>query len=309
MASSSFNLEREKRPKWMKILVNIFAGTCAGINVTLVGHPFDTLKIRLQTQPTHQKVYSGLKDCFLKTLKWEGPKGLYSGVQSPLVGQMLFRAILFTSYAEAKRLFSDNGKKQLSKIHYFYAGGIGWGLGAIVECPIDVFKTQLQIQIIKAKTIPNYVPEYQGFLDCFKQIIKKNGIRGAYQGLTPHLMRNVPAGAVHLGTFELIRIKYAEKLNCKVNELPIRLNMVAGSVGGLLFWGLFFPFDVIKSTVQADSTNKNEKKYNNTLDCVKKMYKENGLGRFYRGLSPCLLRAVPANAVLLYTNSYISENL
>lgn len=307
--TTSFLPPREARPNWLKRLINIFAGTCAGINVTLVGHPFDTLKIRLQTQPQSQKIYSGLKDCFMKTLKWEGPKGLYSGVQSPLVGQMLFRATLFTSYAEAKRFFSGNGKKTLDKIHYFYAGGIGWGVGALIECPIDVFKTQLQIQIIKSKTVKDFVPEYKGFFDCFSKVISKNGIRGAYQGFTPHLLRNVPAGAVHLGTFELLRLRYAQQLNCKLNELPVGFNMLAGSIGGILFWGLFFPFDVIKSTMQADSTDKASRKYRNTRDCVTQMFKENGVARFYRGLSPCLLRAVPANAVLLYTNSYISENL
>ena len=46
----------------------------------LVGHPFDTLKVRLQTQPVHNPVYNGLWDCFVKTMKWEGLGGLYKGV-------------------------------------------------------------------------------------------------------------------------------------------------------------------------------------------------------------------------------------
>ena len=41
---------REERPNWLKRQVDIFADTCAGTNVTLVGHAFHTLKIRLQTQ-------------------------------------------------------------------------------------------------------------------------------------------------------------------------------------------------------------------------------------------------------------------
>jgi len=59
---------------------NVVAGTVAGIAVCLVGHPFDTLKVRLQTQPINNPVYSGLADCFYKTLKWEGIGGLYKGV-------------------------------------------------------------------------------------------------------------------------------------------------------------------------------------------------------------------------------------
>lgn len=59
---------------------NSLSGTIAGIAVCLVGHPFDTLKVRLQTQPVHQPVYNGLLDCFVKTLRWEGIGGLYKGV-------------------------------------------------------------------------------------------------------------------------------------------------------------------------------------------------------------------------------------
>lgn len=59
---------------------NVVSGTFGGIAVCLVGHPFDTLKVRLQTQPVDRPVYKGLLDCFVKTMKWEGIGGLYKGV-------------------------------------------------------------------------------------------------------------------------------------------------------------------------------------------------------------------------------------
>lgn len=59
---------------------NLVSGTFSGIAVCLVGHPFDTLKVRLQTQPVDKPVYKGLFDCFVKTMKWEGIGGLYKGV-------------------------------------------------------------------------------------------------------------------------------------------------------------------------------------------------------------------------------------
>lgn len=38
---------------------------------------------------------AGALDCFRKTMQWEGVRGLYKGVSSPLAGQMFFRATLF----------------------------------------------------------------------------------------------------------------------------------------------------------------------------------------------------------------------
>lgn len=42
---------------WLKVAKDVAAGTCGGISVTLVGHPFDTLKVRLQTQSQTKPLY------------------------------------------------------------------------------------------------------------------------------------------------------------------------------------------------------------------------------------------------------------
>ena len=70
MSTNESHHNKPERSRFQKVLVDIFAGTIAGINVTLVGHPFDTLKVRLQTQPTDKPIYNGVVDCFKKTLKW-----------------------------------------------------------------------------------------------------------------------------------------------------------------------------------------------------------------------------------------------
>lgn len=50
---------------------------------TAVGHPLDTIKVRLQTQPT-PPIYSGAVDCFRQTLQSEGPFGFFKGMLAPL---------------------------------------------------------------------------------------------------------------------------------------------------------------------------------------------------------------------------------
>jgi solute carrier family 25 (mitochondrial carnitine/acylcarnitine transporter), member 20/29 len=51
-----------------------------------VGHPFDTIKVRLQTSPKSQ--FHGPVDCLMQTLRKEGFTGLYKGATPPLVGWM-----------------------------------------------------------------------------------------------------------------------------------------------------------------------------------------------------------------------------
>lgn len=61
------------------------AGGVGGICAVVVGHPFDLVKVRLQT--AEKGVYNGAMDVVRKTIAREGlARGLYAGVSAPLVG-------------------------------------------------------------------------------------------------------------------------------------------------------------------------------------------------------------------------------
>lgn len=55
---------------------DFLAGGFGGMCLVTAGHPLDTIKVRLQTQPTpkpgEQLLYKGTWDCALKTVRNEG---------------------------------------------------------------------------------------------------------------------------------------------------------------------------------------------------------------------------------------------
>lgn len=67
------------------------AGVFSGITKLAVGHPFDTIKVRMQTSPDGQ--FKGPMDCLLKTIRNEGVRGLYKGATPPLVGWMVMDSV------------------------------------------------------------------------------------------------------------------------------------------------------------------------------------------------------------------------
>lgn len=77
---------------------------------------------------------------------------------------------------------------------------------------------------------------------------------------------------------------------------------VAGGSAGFMYWLLFYPLDVIKSAIQTDAFAKGQRRFCGVRDAAKQLYAEGGIARFYKGLTPCLIRSVPANAVMLITN-------
>jgi len=272
---------------------DVLAGTVAGVGITLVGHPFDTLKVRLQTQSQTNPVYSGLTDCVKQTWRAEGLGGFYKGVASPLVGQMVFNAVQFLAYGQAKRTVCGGVDRELTIPEYFQAGAMTGAFVALVESPIDLFKTQLQVQVFKEK------PQFTTFTSTVSHIIRHHGLRGVYQGLAPTMCRNVPAVACYFGAYEYCRRALLEP-GQKLEQLSSGKLLAAGSVGGLAYWAFTFPIDVVKSAIQADALVKTDRRFSGIVDATKQLWKEGGIPRFFKGVTPCVLRAAPANATCFF---------
>ena len=115
-------------------------GICGGFTGTLLSHPFDTIKTRIQT---------GNYKCILSAAQ-EGQ--LYKGLPAPLLGIMLEKSIVFGFYNKAK----NNG------FNNFWSGIIGGFASTVIVTPIDRIKIHIQnnnkYSSLKLTTL------YKGFL-------------------------------------------------------------------------------------------------------------------------------------------------
>lgn len=146
-----------------------------------------------------------------------------------------------------------------------------------------------------------FAAPYTSVLQCVKATLSTSGFRGPFQGLGPTIVRNAPANAIYLGSFEVIKRRAAEYYGCETKDLSAPIVLGAGGFGGILYWLAIYPVDVVKSAMMTDSINPSQRAYPNMLSAARKLWSEGGLSRFYRGFSPCLMRAAPANATMLFT--------
>lgn len=85
-----------------------------------------------------------------------------------------------------------------------------------------------------------------------------------------------------------------------MKDLSMPRLFISGGVAGVAYWALTYPTDVIKSSLQSDELEHSQRKFRGIVDCAVKLYcNEGGWRRFWRGFTPCLLRAIPANATML----------
>lgn len=69
-----------------------------------------------------------------------------------------------------------------------------------IMIPMDTVKTRLVTQL----NYPDLVP-YKGISDCFKTVMKEEGLAAFYRGLTPRLMSVVPIIGIQFGVYEYMK--------------------------------------------------------------------------------------------------------
>lgn len=57
----------------------------------------------------------------------------------------------------------------------------------------------------------NGVQKYTGVVQCFRLVLKEEGVMAIYGGLTAHLLRAVPSAAIMLGVYEFVLKTVGEK--------------------------------------------------------------------------------------------------
>ena len=198
----------------------------------------------------------------------------------------------FLAYGKAKALVAGGAERahSLSVEQSFAAGALTGFAVAFVEAPIDLLKTQLQTQVFQAQ------PRFTTLTQAVALIVGQHGLRGVYQGLGATVLRNVPAVSLYFGVYESVRRALAQRSGRRVDQLGTGEVLLAGAVGGFAYWSVY-PLDVVKSAMMADAIERPQRRFPTMLQATRTLYAEGGVRRFFTGLSPCLLRAAPANAV------------
>ncbi|KAG9947082.1 hypothetical protein KCU61_g6701, partial [Aureobasidium melanogenum] len=273
-------------------LRSLVAGGAGGVCAVIVGHPFDLVKVRLQT--AQAGVYSGAMDVVRKTVAKEGlVRGLYAGVSAPLVGVTPMFAVSFWGYDLGKKLvktFSTVNNDQFSTGQICAAGAFSAVPTTAVAAPFERVKVLLQIQGQKTLA-PGEKPKYSGGIDVVRQLYKEGGVRSVFRGSAMTLARDAPGSAAYFAAYETVKRQLTPKnADGTPGELSLLAVMAAGGAAGIAMWIPVFPVDTVKSRLQSAEGNP-------TIGgTIKELYRRGGYKAFFPGIGPAMARAVPANA-------------
>lgn len=318
------------------IVEDFIFGALSGLAGKLVEFPFDTVKVRLQTQPLSATgsglYYKGPWDCIVKAIQNDGVLSLYRGLSAPLIGSMLESSVLFLTYSKAQdfiRFTTDTPKNtELSMPYICLAGSISGLCVSFFLTPIELIKCRLQVQdVLKSKPRISSNTKYptkissnvqlqsernahsaatikrQGPLSIVTETLRKDGIFGMYKGHVGTMLREFGGTSAWFGSYEFVCSMFMKANNLKSkDELSIYQLVTAGAVGGMVFNGSLFPADAIKSRQQ---TIDGSLSFTNT---AKALYRSEGVKGFYRGCGITVLRSAPTSGVIFATYELLSRN-
>lgn len=185
-------------------------------------------------------------------------------------------------------------------LYSFFLGSIAGCIGATVVYPIDLVKTRMQAQRHKAV--------YNNSFDCFKKIIKNEGLKGLYSGLGAQLVGVAPEKAIKLTINDLVR-KIGSDDNGKIS---MQWEILAGmSAGGcqVIFTN---PLEIVKIRLQMQggaSKTLNPGEIPHKRLTAGQIIKQLGVKGLYKGASACLLRDVPFSAIYFPTYANLKKIL
>ncbi|KAI6705172.1 hypothetical protein NL676_008134 [Syzygium grande] len=279
------------------------AGFVAGVATVVTGHPFDTVKVKLQKHNTEVgeiKYRNGLH-CAARVLKTEGVKGLYRGATSSFVGMAFESSLLFGIYSQTKQSLQRGLQTDLPQPQVIIpAAAYGGAIISFVLCPSELVKCRMQVQ--GTDSVVPKSSRYTGPLDCAIKTVKAEGVTGIFRGGFATLLRESIGNAVFFSTYEYVRhymhlqLHQTSDSSQRRHLVDIGIGVVTGGLGGIAFWCAVLPMDVAKTIIQTASDQNDPR---NPFRVLSSIYGRAGLRGCYAGFGPTIVRAFPANAAAI----------
>jgi ornithine carrier protein len=301
----------------------------AGIAGKFIEYPFDTVKVRLQSQPDNQPLrYKGPLDCFQQSIRQDGViRGLYRGISAPLVGAALETSSLFVWEQVAQKAFFESGlypREQPLPLHALWlTGAISGAFTSLVLTPIELVKCKMQVPAFASSD--GMIRSPQTTRAIVRQIFQHHGFLGFWHGQMGTLIRETGGCAAWFGSKEtatsLFR-KYnhsssradtvtihhpAHPSTLDLTPLPYWQQAVSGAVAGVTYNFLFFPADTIKSRMQTMAVNDARPSRSFWKEGAM-LWREHGMKGMYRGCGITCIRSAPSSAFIFMIYDSLKAN-
>ncbi|OQV09044.1 hypothetical protein CLAIMM_13226 [Cladophialophora immunda] len=287
-----------------KTALPFIIGGLSGSIATICLQPVDMVKVRLQLIGAGSRSgpsvspFTVARDIVAHGRLLE----LYSGLSAALLRQVVYGTsrlgLFFTFEDMLKRRARERGTEVTFR-ERAVAGITAGGLGAFIGNPTEVGLIRMQSDGMRPKELQ---ANYRSVFDALRRIVQNEGLLALWTGAKATVVRAMCTNFGQLAFFSETKSQLG-----KISRIPEQGRVVAAStVAG--FFAAFFsmPLDFVKTRLQQQSTNaRGPPAYAGVSDCFLRVFREEGLLRFYRGFGTYFMRIAPHSIISLI----VADNL
>jgi hypothetical protein len=211
----------EPNPMFTHTTRSLVAGSTAGLVSTAATYPLDLCRARLavmrNTPGGLTKVHT-FPSILKGIVATKGVRGLYLGITPTLAGMMPYSGLAFTMNDHLRRLTKSATGKDVTVFQKLIAGGVSGLIAQSLTYPMDVTRRRMQTTGIVFEDIVKGVSKNKNerpvageggrkitVLNVMKDVLRTQGFRGLYKGLTMNWVKGPMAFSVSFTTFDFIK--------------------------------------------------------------------------------------------------------
>ncbi|EFO99509.1 hypothetical protein CRE_22459 [Caenorhabditis remanei] len=237
--------------------------------------------------------YQGNWDCVKQITRKNGVYGLYKGLPIALSGKLAAVSCRFgaAEYLKSKTVGETGVLSTQQKVICGFGAGIAEAVFAVT--PFETIKVKyIQVQ---GQSKPC------GIIQETKNILKKEGAHGIYQGVTATVLKLGVDQMIKFVIMDLLKDFYKNRNDTK--EVPLLILAMTGVTAASVAVFMSTPLDVVKTRMQSFQG----RDFKNFVHCVKTIWKDEKLMGFYKGTLPRLSRGCVDLALTQVLYGMLSE--
>ncbi|ORX62885.1 mitochondrial carrier [Hesseltinella vesiculosa] len=278
------------------LFTHLVAGGAAGFMEACTCHPLDTIKVRMQLSKNGYRNAAGQRLGFvgvgMRIVQNESFWALYKGLGAVVSGIVPKMAIRFSSFELYKEMLADDAGKVSTRAIFMAGLMAGTTEAVMVVSPMDLIKIRLQAQR-HSMADPLDIPKYRNAPHAAYTIIKEEGVRALYKGVTLTALRQATNQAANFTAYQEMKAWARRWQN--LEELPSYQHLLLGGISGAMGPLSNAPIDTIKTRIQKSSAKGSG--WERFRMVTSEIYYKEGMRAFYKGLTPRVLRVAPGQAV------------
>lgn len=176
----------------------------------------------------------------------------------------------------------------------FMSGGISGTIGAVLTNPLEVIKTRMQSSHFQLTNTTKNVGIWQhinGTLKVGSNLYKSEGVSALWKGMIPTIVGVMPSRAIYFSTYAQSKIFYNSLLNGDAKDSSL-VHLGSAISAGIVTSTITNPIWLVKTKMQLQGPSGFSPLYKSNLDCLRKVFKNEGISGIYRGLSASYLGAI-----------------